>query len=197
VEVSRLQMSEGQGPIYGAVFREGLSYELTYAHRVPFLEGKNTTIAEIPLDYKPPTTSVELSSPTGTVIGNYQVSHLNLSALRASSSWGEMVIQPHDKVLTAQNNTKINTFELKIPFRVERSLWYRFRTIWGFVLLLWLALTLVAGLAGFADIVKNISSGKPIDWDLYKYYLPVSALASALAALSVFLLQEKVKSRVK
>jgi hypothetical protein len=195
--VSCLETSEGRGPTYGAVFLEGKHYELTYAHRVPFLEGKNTTIAEIPFDYKPPTTSVELSSPTGTVIGNYQVSHLSLSAIRASSSWEEVLIQPHEKVLTAQNSDKINAFDIKIPFKVEWSFWYRFRTTWLFVLLLWLALTVVGSIAAFADIVKDISAGKAIDWALYKYYIPVSALASAFAALAVFLLQAKVKNRVK
>jgi hypothetical protein len=196
VPIECLHNLQGQGPIYGAAFREGQTYEVTYSHRVPWLEGKNTTIAEIPLDYMLPTSSVELSSPTGTVIGNYQVTNLSLTGIRASSSWEEMVIQPKERILTAQNQDKINAFEMKIPFKVKRSLWYRFRTSWVYVLLLWLALAAVGAIAAVADIVKDISAGKPVGWGLYKYYLPLAALFSGMAALSVFLLQEKVKKRM-
>ena len=62
---------------------------------------------------------------------------------------------------------------------------------------MWIALTVVGTIANFADIVKDISGGKPVDRGLYKFYLPLSAVASAFAALAVFLLQEKVKNRAK
>jgi hypothetical protein len=195
VPVERLYLSTGQGPIYGAALREGSAYELAYSHRVPWLEGKNTTIAEIPLDYKLPTSSVELNSPTGAVIGNYQVSHISLSALRATPTWEELLIQPRERKLVSQNKEEINAFDLKIPFKVKFSFWYRLRQTWIFVLLLWLALTVVGAVASFSDVVKALTSGQSVDWDLHKYYIPLSAIASAIAAVAIFLLQERLKHK--
>lgn len=195
--VERLYTSIGQGPVYGAAFREGQAYEVTYSHRVPWLESKNTTVSEIPLDYKLPTSSVELNSPMGSVIGNYQVTHISLAALRSSGTWEELVIAPRERELTAQNQEKINAFDLKIPFRVKMSFWYRFYHMWIYVVLMWLALAMLGAVASLAQIVKDISDGKVVDWGLYKYYFPLNVLASAIASVAIFLVQEKLKDKLK
>jgi hypothetical protein len=197
VAVECLYTSEGQGPVYGASFREGQVYEVTYSHRIPWLGGKNTTVSEIPVDYKLPTSSVELNSPTGSVIGNYQVTHISVAALRSSATWEELVIAPRERDLTSQNGDKINAFDVKIPFTVKLSILHRFRTTWVYVLLLWLALTMLGVITSIAQLVKDVADGKPIDFGLYKYYVPLTALASAIVAVVIFLLQEKLKDKVK
>jgi hypothetical protein len=140
-------------------------------------------VKKIPVEYKAPTGNVELNRSEEDFTGNYQTHVLSITALKPSGTWEEIVIAPKQESVEAQDGQIINTVRLPIPVKVNKSIRYRLKTTYIWLGLLWLSL--------FANVViTRLSEGKT--------NLPliiISAIASLISAIAVFLLQQKGVSK--
>jgi hypothetical protein len=171
------------GEIHGSTLSEGSTYELVFFHRTPTLIGTRTSVKKIPVEYKAPTGNVELNRSEEDFTGNYQTHVLSITALKPSGTWEEIVIAPKQESVEAQDGQIINTVRLPIPVKVNKSIRYRLKTTYIWLGLLWLSL--------FANVViTRLLEGKT--------NLPliiISAIASLISAIAVFLLQQKGVSK--
>ncbi len=184
---SRIHASPQEGPRYGSVLAEGTSYELVFYHRSPCLTGLDDSVEAIPVKYLASTQNIELNRVEGELTGNYQTSTLSVTALQPSGSWEEITIVPEGKTtLSQKGKKKLHLVKLPIPLKVKRSILHRFRTFWVYVLVLWLALSLL-GAAGFLGEL----AGEVLDVRL----IFVTVVASGIASAAIFILQQRLRSK--
>ena len=161
---------------------------ISYAHNVPSLEGKNTTLGEIDIDVSTDSSSVELSTVGARAIGNYGVQEFSLAALRPTKITHKVSFKFKSEILKSQNaNLDVHTTTYEIPIFVRWSLVHWLRSSALPVVGLFASL-FVLGVSGVIE--KNI--GKVVDgsitisdigaqWPL----ILIVAFASACATLVI------------
>jgi hypothetical protein len=176
VKTKAIHQSRRMGERYGAYLQEGKTYELVLLHRVPALIGLHETAEFSPVSYESATGNLKPSPAEEDYSANYQTHVVTVSAVTPSAAWEELVVKlPKGPIETPQTKKKIHTANLHIPARVSRSLWYRFRMVYVWVILLWLALTFLAAIDGIAD--------GALSTPLLLVYAVVSGLAAILVAV--------------
>jgi hypothetical protein len=166
------------GEIHGTILTEGSSYELVFYHRVPTLVGQNISVKKSLVKCKVPSSNLELSRSEEEITANYQKHVLNVSALKPSGTWEEIIIEPPEQV-ESQDGRIIHTANSRIPLKVRTSLWYRLKQTYFWVLIVWASLSANV-------VVDNLLEGKT-DWNL----IIVSASIAVLSALGVYMLQQR------
>lgn len=166
------------GEIHGAILTEGSSYELVFYHRVPKLITQNTSLKESLVRYKVPSGNLELSRSEEHLTGNYQKHVLNVSALKPTGTWEEIIIEIPEQT-ESQDGRKINTANTHIPLKVKTSLWYRLKQTYFWVLIVWGSL--------FLNVIVNSLLRGETDWNL----IIVSASIAVLSALGVYMLRQR------
>ena len=171
-KITQIHKSNRMGKIYGAKLTEGNNYELVIIHRTPVLIGSHTTLGRVTVNYESPSGHIELSRSEEDFTGNYQTHVVSITAKQPTGTWEELIIGPKEKEIIADDGRTINTLKLKIPVKVQTSLWYRFRKTGFLVLVLALVLTLGGIISGIGE---NGISGS-----LLIYQAILSAVASIL-----------------
>jgi len=173
-----IHKSWSMGEIHGTILTEGSSYELVFYHRVPMLLGQHLSLKKSLIKCKVPSGNLELSRSEEEITANYQKHVLNVSALKPSGTWEEIIIELPEQV-EPQDGRKIHTANSRIPLKVKTSLWYRLKQTYFWVLIVWGSL--------FVNVVvDNLLEGKT-DWNL----IVVSASIAVLSALGVYMLQQR------
>jgi hypothetical protein len=173
-----LHKSLSLGEVRGTILTEGSSYEIIFYHRVPMLLGKNISIEKSLIKCKVPSGNLELSRSDEEITANYQKHVLNVSALKPSGTWEEIIIEPPEQV-KSQDGRKIYTANSRIPLKVKTSLWYRCKHTYFWVAIVW-------GSLFIGNVVDKVLEGKT-DWRL----VIVSASIAVLSALGVYMLQQR------
>jgi hypothetical protein len=173
-----LHKSLSLGEVHGTILTEGSSYELIFYHRVPMLLGQNISIEKSLIKCKVPSGNLELSRSEEEISANYQKHILNVSALKPSGTWEEIIIEPPEQV-KSQDGRIIHTANSRIPLKIKTSFWYRLKRTYFWVFIVWGSL--------FANAVINNLLEKKTDWNL----IIVSASIAVLSALGVFILQQR------
>ena len=164
VSVARIQKTHRHGDVYGAVLMEGKTYEVPFAHYIPFLQDKETSLGEIPLTFDYENQNIELTSPQVRVLGNYEDSAFTISALLPSAAWEKLILRPESEELKSQDGDYlISVSSLEIPVKVEWSFVHRLFTRWLWILLLWVAFSL----KGLADFLEKLILKKGEDFDQF------------------------------
>ena len=178
-----LYESKNEGKKYGLNLTEGKKYEFVFSRRAPKLFSRNQNIKTAPMEYKIPTSNVELNRYEEDFTGNYQNHIIVMSALKPSGTWEEIIISSKKETVESQDGQKINVAKLQIPLKVKRSLSYRFRTsgVWYVGLFIAFFLLTASGIEWWDP--KNIS-------------LTIrQGFFSALASLFIFFTRQKVGSK--
>jgi hypothetical protein len=131
---------------------------------------------------KIPSGNLELSRSEEEITANYQKHILNVSALKPSGTWEEIIIEPPEQV-ESQDGRIIHTASSRIPLKVKTSLWYRFKHIYFWVAIVW-------GSLFVGNVVDKVLEGTT-DWQL----IIVSASIAVLSALGVYMLQQRSTSK--
>jgi hypothetical protein len=178
VKRGAIHKSWSSGEIHGTILTEGTSYELVFYHRVPWLLDQHMSLKKSLMKYRVPSGNLELSRAEEDLTGNYQKHVLNVSALRPSGTWEEIIIELPEQV-ESQDGKKVYTANSHIPLKVKISHWHRFKQIYFWVLIVWVSLFV-------NSILGYILEGKT-NWNL----IVVSASMSVLAAIGVYMLQRR------
>jgi hypothetical protein len=173
-----LHKSLSLGEVHGTILTEGSSYELIFYHRVPMLLGHNISIEKSLLKCRAPSGNLELSRSEEEITANYQKHVLNVSALKPSGTWEEIIIEPSEEV-KSQDGRIIYTANSRIPLKVKTSLWYRFKYTYFWVAIVW-------GSLFVGNVVDKVLEGKT-DWNL----IIISASIAVLSALGVYMQQQR------
>lgn len=173
-----IHKSWSSGEIHGTILTEGSSYELVFYHRVPTLITQHISIKKSLIKYKVPSGNLELSRSEEDLTGNYQKHVLNVSALKPTGTWEEIIIELPEQV-ESQDGRTINTVNSRIPLKVKTSHWYRFKQTYVWLLIIWISLSVNV-------ILGHLLEGKT-NWNL----IIASALIAVLSALGVYMLQRR------
>ncbi len=162
------------------------STRISFAHHLPSLEGKNTTLGEIDINVLSDNSSFELSTVGARAIGNYGVQEFSLAALSPTQITHKISFEFASDKLKSQNDKEVvQTTKYEVPIFVRWSLVHWLRSSALPVLALFLSL-FVLGVSGLIE--RNI--GKVIDGsitvsDIFAQWplVLVVAIASACATL--------------
>lgn len=179
--VSPIYTSHNMGIIYGSALSEGKTYELVVSHRLPALIAGNISTRPITMDFTSPTSNFEITPSSEDVTGNYQTHVLTVSAKKPSGAWEEIIISPQ-KEAEAQDGSKINTLKLLMPLKINVSLWYRFKTMYIWLIVLWLALFASIVLDKFLGIKENESN---------IFLILGIASTTLISSIMIFILQQR------
>lgn len=179
--VSPVYTSHNMGKIYGSVLSEGETYELVISHRIPALIARNISTKPITMEFKSPTSNFEISPSGEDVTGNYQKHILTLSAKKPSKAWEEIIISP-PKEAEAQDGSKILTIKLSIPVKIRASFWFRLKTLYIWLFLLWLSLFISVFLDKYLGIEENQSNA---------FLILGTAITTLISSIMIFILQQK------
>lgn len=126
-------------------------------------------------------TEAELRQFCFEVNGNYQTHVLTISAKKPSGAWEEIIISPQ-KEAEAQDDSKINTLKLTMPVKIKISLLYRIKTIYIWLMVLWLALFASIVLDKYIGIEENESN---------TFLILGIASTTLISSIVIFILQQR------
>ncbi|HMD87935.1 MAG TPA: hypothetical protein VKF38_02120 [Anaerolineaceae bacterium] len=179
--INSIYSSHNRGSVFGPVLSEGDVYDLIISHRVPALISNNVSIKPVTIDFNCPTSNLEISPSSEELTGNYQKHIITISAKKPTGAWEEIIVGPQ-KEAEAQDGSKINTVKLPIPLKIKISLWYRIKTVYIWLIILWIAL--------FITVVFDKLLG--IDANKSNIYLILGiALTTLLSSIAIFVLQQR------
>jgi hypothetical protein len=186
IQPTELEVSQGKGPIYGALLKEGREYKVQLSHRI-LGEAHDGTAPILPLALELPTTNLQLTEPALEVVGWYQTTPIVFKALRADQAHQVLVIRSDKKKGKEIEDAKAEDGNLDlflpIPLRVSIGWLYRLRTNWALRIGLAVVLTIQASLAYFKDFMDKLLEGKASLSDLITFW-PVFLLLFALGAVA-------------
>ena len=155
---TKLHLSVRRGPIYGSLLEEGKTYELVVVHRVPTKIGKGIAFGSVGVEYKVPSRNVELSASGEDYSSNYRTHVLGIAAKSPSGTYEQLIITPVQNKISLEDGEEINLLKLNIPYKVVKSIKYRFLSSWVWWLILWAALGAPAIIDGFVNGDNPVST---------------------------------------
>lgn len=182
-KIDIINASVSTGKLWGTILGEGESYELVFYHRIPCMIDQNKSVKKSSLKYKVPSGNIELSTSEEELTGNYQKHMLNVSALKPSGTWEEIVVEPQDKIESQDGATIILTTSMKIGVKVKLSQWYRFKRTYAWLALIWATL--------FLNVLIGHQKDQVRDWGL----IIASAVVAVGSAMGVYALQQRSASK--
>jgi hypothetical protein len=143
-KVTQLYSSALTGPTHGAMLHEGSAYEFGYFHRTPGLVATNTGFQRFRIQHLASTGNIELERADDEATAHYQFHTLQLGAARVSVRGEDLVLRADKETVPTDAGDPLMTHDTQIPMRIRRSIVFRFRTRWSYLLLLFLAFMAVS-----------------------------------------------------
>lgn len=198
VPASRLELSQGQGAIYGAQLKEGHQYRVKLSHRIlaPQHDG---TAPILPLTFDLPTGHLQLAEPSKEVLGWYQTTPIVFRAVQAAQGHQILLVRSNikDSESGAKRSSEASDIYLPIPFTVKVDWLFRLRRRWLPWLGLTLALTFQTSIAFFRDFIDKLLEGRASLYDLTHYWREFLLIfvGGAVASIFVSVLSDRTKSK--
>lgn len=187
-EACKIHESYSSGIKHGILLHEGNSYDLIFMHRIPCLIGSSASIIKSKLTISSNTGNLEFNTLTDELSANYQRHILTVSAINPTMAYEEITIdKPESETIKTQSESVLNITSLKIPVKVKRSHWYRFKTKYAWLFLIWLSLFLGAIIKAYLGRKDDLFFTNNLNFIL------VSAGLAVLSAWGVYMLQQKNK----
>jgi len=173
--VRPVHSSWAAGPRYGGRLPEHSEAEVVVLHRVPALDGTETAPRAFDVAYRSSTDDIGASPADETYSANYERHVVSLASRAAGDSWTELVVDPKEEEVAAQDGTPLSVTALRLPLGTRVALMHRATRNWLPILLLFAAFFVAAYVAGL-DRLKNDRGAAAL-----------VAGASAAASLIIFL----------
>jgi hypothetical protein len=159
--VEKLAESQVKGPQFGWELVEGKSYELPWNHRIPALIGTNHSFQRIDLCATSSTPNLEIADAKASLTSNYERHGLTVTAKGASGAYETLSLIPTSERTTDSAGNAIYVVDVKVPLRIKKSIWYRFKTsiatTGGMILALYISLLGEQLTSGGLPLVKLAS----------------------------------------